>query len=87
MRTAHGMMVQKARKEHQRTQEAPPFATTRVSAHQMHIKFCDRRVGPEQVESKGQAVPTAEPSKSSPMNQGVRARSMAGLLGAHSKVR
>ncbi|KAL4918112.1 hypothetical protein BDW62DRAFT_210808 [Aspergillus aurantiobrunneus] len=67
-RTAQGMTAKQARKEQQRTREAPPFATTRVPAHRTHTNFRDG-AGPEQVESGGQAVPTAEPSESSPMNQ------------------
>lgn len=67
-RTAQGMTAKKARKEQQRTREAPPFAPTRVPAHRTHTKFREG-AGPEQVESGGQAVSTAEPSKSSPMNQ------------------
>ncbi|OJJ51941.1 hypothetical protein ASPSYDRAFT_52761, partial [Aspergillus sydowii CBS 593.65] len=67
-RTAQGMTAKQARKEQQRTRETPPFATTRVPAHRTHTKLRDG-AGPEQVESGGQAVPTAEPLKSSPMNQ------------------
>ncbi|KAI3098434.1 hypothetical protein CBS147333_9069 [Penicillium roqueforti] len=67
-RIARGMTAKQARKEQHRTREAPPFATTRVPAHRTHTKFREG-AGPEQVESGGQAVSTAEPSKSSPMNQ------------------
>ncbi|KAL4867245.1 hypothetical protein BDV12DRAFT_210020 [Aspergillus spectabilis] len=68
-RIAQGMTAKQARKKQQRTREAPPLATTRAPAHRTHTKFHDIGAGPEQVESGGQAVPTAELSKSSPMNQ------------------
>ncbi|KAL3468656.1 hypothetical protein BJX99DRAFT_266012 [Aspergillus californicus] len=63
------MTAKQARKEQQRTRETPPLATARVPAHRTHTKFRDIGAGPEQEESGGQAVPTAERSRSSPMNQ------------------
>ncbi|KAI3120201.1 hypothetical protein CBS147326_9549 [Penicillium roqueforti] len=67
-RIAQGKTAKQVRKEQQRTREAPPLATTRVPAHRTHPKSRDKE-GPEQVESGGQAVPTAELSRPSPMNQ------------------
>jgi hypothetical protein len=58
------------------------LVTTRVPAHRKHTKFRDLSVGPEQVESGGQAVPTAE-FLSSPsatqlgMKSSVRGRALA----------
>jgi hypothetical protein len=48
-RIAQVMTAKQARKEQQRTREAPPLATTRVPAHRTHTKFRGIGAGPEQV--------------------------------------
>jgi hypothetical protein len=63
-RIAQGMTARKARKAQRRAREMPPLVTTRVPAHRKHTKFRDLSVGPEKVESGGQAVPTAGFSRS-----------------------
>ncbi|KAI3120538.1 hypothetical protein CBS147326_9422 [Penicillium roqueforti] len=64
-----GMTAKQARKEQQRTRDALPLTTTGVPLYRTHTKFRDIGAGPEEVERGGQAVPTAELSGSSPMNQ------------------
>ena len=66
-RTAQGMTAKQTRKEQQRTRERPPLATTRVPAHRTHTNLRDIEAGPMQAECRGQAVPTAEFSRSPPM--------------------
>lgn len=68
-RIAQGMTAKQARKEQQRTRDALPLTTTGVPLYRTHTKFRDIGAGPEEVERGGQAVPTAELSGSSPMNQ------------------
>ncbi|KAL2801633.1 hypothetical protein BJX63DRAFT_426611 [Aspergillus granulosus] len=68
-RIVQGMTAKQARKAQQRARETPPLVTTRVLAHRTHTKFRDIRAGPEQVESGGQAVPTAEFSRLPPATQ------------------
>ena len=68
-RTAQGMTAKQARKEQQRTRERSSIATTRVPTGRMHTNLRDIGAVPEQAESRVQAVPTAEFSKSPPMTQ------------------
>ncbi|KAL2841289.1 hypothetical protein BJX68DRAFT_278664 [Aspergillus pseudodeflectus] len=65
-RTAESLRskLRQLRKNIRRRRPMPPLVTTRVPAHRKHTKFRDLSVGPEQVESGGQAVPTAEFSRS-----------------------
>ena len=63
------MTAKQARKEQQRTRERSSLATTRVLAHRTHTNLHDIEAGPEQAACRGQAVPTAEFSRSPRMTQ------------------
>jgi hypothetical protein len=76
------MTAKQARKAQRRAREMSALVTTRVPAHRKHTKSRDLSVGPEQVESGGQAIPTAEFSRSPPatqlgMKSSVRGRALA----------
>ncbi|RJE18574.1 hypothetical protein PHISCL_09093 [Aspergillus sclerotialis] len=87
-RTAQGMTAKQARKEQQRTRERCSLTTTRVPAHRTYTSLRDVEAAPEQAERRGQAVPTAEFSRSPPMTQAgmkspVRGRALARSVQGH----